>query len=209
MGAVDESFRQVELSALPKVFGQRGQHSVQDTLPLPLLEAIVACLIRRIPPREIRPRSSRAQDPEDPIEDVSRIPPRPPAKPARSFPLRLRDVGANRFPLLVRELHRPMYKHLSRAMEIPFPKMEQSRSLTPSRSCRMRSSRPLAGRIPQRNRWLVRPMSFGAPPQHLAQEKSRCRSAHPSNTRPIRWITRRLPHTRYALPRYLILLPQV
>jgi len=51
--------RQVDLSALPKVFGQRGQDPVEHALALPLREAIVAVLVRRVTPRQVRPRRSR------------------------------------------------------------------------------------------------------------------------------------------------------
>ena len=51
--------RQVDLSALQKVFGQRGQDPVEHALALPLREAIVAVLVRRVTPRQVRPRRSR------------------------------------------------------------------------------------------------------------------------------------------------------
>jgi hypothetical protein len=158
--AVDECLGQVQPSALPKIFGQRGQHPVQDALALPLLEPVVARLIRRIAPRQIRPWRARPQDPEDPVEHVARVPPWPAATPRRPLPLAFGDTGANRFPLLVREVHRRRYKHLRARMEIGFRKMEQSRSLTRSRGYRMRSSgratshahRPMAGRRPRPRR---------------------------------------------------------
>ena len=63
MGAVDEGFGQVQLSALLQIAGESGEDRVQDPLALPLLEAVVARLIRRIAARQIRPRRPGAQHP--------------------------------------------------------------------------------------------------------------------------------------------------
>jgi hypothetical protein len=140
VGAVDEGFGQVDLAVLLKVSGESGQDGVQNAAALPLLEAVVARLIRRVAAREIRPRRSRAKDPQDPVEHVPGIPPRSSATGRRALPLWLGDAASNRLPLLVGEIHRRRYKHLLRAMEIASSNMEQSRSLTPSKGCRMRSS---------------------------------------------------------------------
>ena len=139
MSAVDESFGQVHLAAPPKVLGQRGKHSVEHALPLPLLEAVVARLRWWVAPRKVRPWCSRPQHPQDPVEHVPRISPRPTTSLTCPLPLRLRDAAPDRFPLLVGEVHRRRYKHAPRPMEIGSLKMEQSRPLTASPGCRMRS----------------------------------------------------------------------
>ena len=120
MGAVDEGFAQVDLAALPKILDQRGQDSIEDALPLPLLKAIVARLIRRVAAWKIRPGRARTQYPKDPVEHVSRIPPRAPSACRRSVPLWLGDTAPNCLPLLVGEIHRRRYKHLPAQMESPF-----------------------------------------------------------------------------------------
>jgi hypothetical protein len=164
VGAVDEGFGQVDLAALLKVSGESGQDGVQNAPALPLLEAVVARLIRRVAAREIRPRRSRAKDPQDPVEYVPGIPPRSSATGRRAVPLWLGDAASNRLPLLVGEIHRRRYKHLLRPMEIASSNMEQSRSLTPSKGCRMRSSAPPS-------RWHHEPQKGGA----LANSRERVR----------------------------------
>src|SRR3974390_1778199 len=129
MRAVDEGFGQVHLAALPKILGERGKHSVEHALTLPLLEPVVARLRRRVASRKVGPRRARPQHPEDPVEQIAWVPPRTPAALARALPLRLRDAAADRFPLLVGEVHRRRYKHLPSPMERASSKMEQSRSL--------------------------------------------------------------------------------
>lgn len=120
MSAVDEGLAEVDLSDVSKVLSERGQHGVEDPLALPLLKPVVAGLIRRVPPGHVRPRRTCAEDPEDPVEHVARIPPWP--TPARGCPhlFRIRDVLANVSPLLLGEIHRQGYKHMSTAMEIGF-----------------------------------------------------------------------------------------
>jgi hypothetical protein len=105
MRAVDERFGQVNLPALVKVSRESGENAVQNILALPLLQAVMARLIRRIAARQIRPRCSGPKDPQDPVEHVSWIPPRSSAAYRRPVPLRLRNAAPNRLPLLVGEIH--------------------------------------------------------------------------------------------------------
>lgn len=144
MGAVDERFGQVELAALVKVSRESGESPVQNALALPLLEAVMARLIRRVATRQVCPWRTGAQDPQDPVEHVPRIPPRSPSACRRPLPLWLGDTAPNRLPLLVGEIHRRRYKHLLRPMEIGSSKMEQSRSLTrrPVVGCALASPSP-------------------------------------------------------------------
>ena len=150
MSAVDVRLGQIQLSSLPQVFGERREDPVQDAFALPLLKAVVACLGRRIPSWQVRPGRSGAQDPEDRVQHVPRISPWPTSTRCRALLLRIGNAAANRCPLLVREVHRRRYKHLLRPMEIPFRKMEQSRSLAPRQGYRMRSKgRTLRARSPR------------------------------------------------------------
>jgi hypothetical protein len=77
---------------------------------LPLLEAVVARLIRRVTAPEIRPRRSRAKDPQDPVEHVpGSLHGRPPRAvgPSRSGSGMLLRIAS---PLLVGEIHRRRYR---------------------------------------------------------------------------------------------------
>jgi len=47
-GRVDEGFTQIDLSAVPQVFGEALEQAVQAPGALPLLEAAMTGLIRRI-----------------------------------------------------------------------------------------------------------------------------------------------------------------
>jgi hypothetical protein len=78
-GRVDEGFTQIDPSAVAEVFGQSLEQAVQPPRPLPQLEAPMAGLIRRVATREIRPRGTGPQNPQDRVQDGARIGPRTPA----------------------------------------------------------------------------------------------------------------------------------
>jgi hypothetical protein len=63
MGAVDETLGQVELPPGAKVLSQVLQDPVEHAFALPLLKAAMDRLVRRIPTRQIRPRSAGAHHP--------------------------------------------------------------------------------------------------------------------------------------------------
>src|SRR5512143_915349 len=77
VSAVDEGFGEVDLSALVEISRESAKDLVENTFPLPLLEASMHGLIRRVAPRQIRPRRSGPQHPEDRVKDVAWISPRP------------------------------------------------------------------------------------------------------------------------------------
>jgi len=77
VGPVDESFCQVQLSATTQVLGERSKDLFESAVADPTLKPTVAGLVRRVAPWQVRPRRTRAKDPEHAIEDVSRIAVRP------------------------------------------------------------------------------------------------------------------------------------
>ena len=118
MGAVDERFGEVDFAALVKVSRERGEDPIEHALALPLLKASKASRVWWVATGHVRPRSSGAKHPEDPVQDVARITPRPTA--LRSGPLSLGSGNEllDRLPLLVLQIHRRRYKHLSPSMEM-------------------------------------------------------------------------------------------
>jgi len=105
MGAVDECLGEVELAPLLKVASEREQNLIEHAFALPLLKTPMASLIRRIAPRQIRPRRARSQNPEYAVQHVARIAPRTATLRAGSLALWAGDVSADRCPLLVGEIH--------------------------------------------------------------------------------------------------------
>src|SRR5688572_29396870 len=103
MSAVDESLREIDFPSVVEVLRECGENTVEDTFALPLLEAPMARLIRRIPARQVRPRRSGAKDPQHAVQHVARIAPRPPALLRRGDLLGLGKMRSNRFPLFVGE----------------------------------------------------------------------------------------------------------
>jgi hypothetical protein len=73
VGPVDESFRQVQLSATTQVLGERSKDLFESAVADPALKPTVAGLVRRVASGHVRPRCPRTKDPEHAIEDVSRI----------------------------------------------------------------------------------------------------------------------------------------
>jgi hypothetical protein len=83
------------------------EHAPQGAPLHPALEPAMTGLIRRIAIREVFPRRAGAEDPEDPIEDVSRIAPRPAALIATETGLR--QEWREYRPLRVSEVHAVEY----------------------------------------------------------------------------------------------------
>src|SRR5216684_7034833 len=69
---VDEGFGRIDLAAVSQVFVESLEQELKASGSLPQLKATMAGLIRRIAARQIVPRSARAQDPEDAVEDRPR-----------------------------------------------------------------------------------------------------------------------------------------
>jgi hypothetical protein len=104
VGPVDESFRQIQLSATTQVLGKRSKDLLDSTVTDPALKPSVARLVRRIAPRQVRPRRARAKDPEHAIEDISRIAVRT-TTPVLVERLFLGEKRLNQSPLLFGEVH--------------------------------------------------------------------------------------------------------
>ena len=104
MGAVDESLGQIQLSSTTQVLSQRPKDLFKRAVTDPALESPVARLVRRIATRKVLPRRARAEDPQDAIQDVSRIA----VWPSQDAPLNrlfLRENRLNESPLLLGEVH--------------------------------------------------------------------------------------------------------
>jgi hypothetical protein len=129
VGAIDEAFRQVELSSIPQVFGQVLEDLVEHSFALPFLKASMHRLMRRIPRRKVRPRSSRPQYPQDRVNYITRLAPRPSSVTNGAIELLSWNELFDRVPLLVSEIH-PTGQTSSRADGKPLQIMEQFRSLT-------------------------------------------------------------------------------
>lgn len=104
MGPVDESFRQVQLSATTQVLGEGSKDLFEGAIADPALESTVAGLVRRVAPRQVLPRSARAKDPKHTIEDVSWIAERP-TTAVREKRLLLREKRLDQSPLLFGQVH--------------------------------------------------------------------------------------------------------
>ena len=104
MGPVDESFRKVQLSSTTQVLSERSKDLFDSAVADPALKPTVAGLVRRVAPWQVRPRRTRAKDPEHAIEDVSRIAVRP-STPVLVERLLLREKRLDQSPLLFGEVH--------------------------------------------------------------------------------------------------------
>ena len=78
-GRIDEGFTEIDLPAIPQVFGEALQEPIEAARALPQLETAMAGLVRRIARRQIVPRRARPQHPQHAIHHRARIGPRPPA----------------------------------------------------------------------------------------------------------------------------------
>ena len=88
------------VECLGEDFEDTPQHAGTD----PLLKAAVAGLIRRIVVRQVSPRCSRSQNPQDAVEHRTVLPPR--ALSAVCAAHRLGQETPNEVPLVVREVTR-------------------------------------------------------------------------------------------------------
>jgi hypothetical protein len=104
-GAVDEALREVDFASLVQVLRERVEHPVQRAIATPLLEATMAGLIRRVARRQVLPWSTRAENPQNAIEHVSRIAPR--ASSSIASPPRLGNQRLDEVPLLFGQIHLP------------------------------------------------------------------------------------------------------
>ena len=73
---VHGALHQVNLAAALHLPRKGLQQRVHHVGPAPLLEPAVARLVQRMLVRHLRPRRTRAKDPQDPIQDLPRFPPR-------------------------------------------------------------------------------------------------------------------------------------
>jgi hypothetical protein len=101
---VDEGFGQIDLAAVSQVFGESLEQDLKASGSLPQLKATMAGLIRRIAARQIVPRSARAQDPEDAVEDRPR---RRPGAPSSIWSTSRSKDRLEDGPLLIGEIHAP------------------------------------------------------------------------------------------------------
>lgn len=104
MGPVDESLSQVQLSATTQVLGEGSKDLLKCAVADPALKPTVAGLVRRVAPRQVRPRSTGAKHPEHAIEDISRIAVRT-ATAVLVKCLFLREKRLDQSPLLFGEVH--------------------------------------------------------------------------------------------------------
>jgi len=75
-GGVDGTLAQIDPASLHQVLRQRLQNHFETSVPLPLLKATMAGLIRRIAIGKILPLRPGAQNPEHTVQHFARIPPR-------------------------------------------------------------------------------------------------------------------------------------
>ena len=101
--------------ALVEVVEQRGSELRHRPALEPALEPPVASRLRWVSVRQVVPRSTGPQDPEDPVQHVARIAPR-----AASLVLAdacLREERREHFPLLVGEVHSQRRSQLDPAVD--------------------------------------------------------------------------------------------
>ena len=123
MGAVDESLGQIQLSSTTQVLSQRPKDLLKGAVADPALKPTVACLIRRVATRQILPRRAGAQDPQDAVQDVSRIAVRP-SPDALLDRLFLRENRLNESPLLLGEVHIKVRSEIDPPVD-PLPKSDR------------------------------------------------------------------------------------
>jgi hypothetical protein len=104
VSAVDERLAQVELASRDEIIGERLQHFVQSLRFAPILKATVACRRRRIAVRQVGPRSSSAQHPQNAVEYVAWVTPRTTATVIANLWLGKKRLDCS--PLLVGQIHR-------------------------------------------------------------------------------------------------------
>src|SRR5205809_206089 len=92
-----QTLGEIESSSFVQISGQALQHRLDDSLLAPVLKAPMHRLIRSVALRQILPRRTGAQNPQDPIESPAPITPRSPS-PILS-PCILRDEFLDHLPL--------------------------------------------------------------------------------------------------------------
>jgi hypothetical protein len=120
---VDESFCQVQLSATTQVLGEGSEDPFESAIADPALKSTVTCLVRRVAARQVSPRGARAKDPENAVEDVSRIPVRSTTY-ALVDRLLLREKRLDQSPLLFGEVHIKVRSDFDPTVD-PLPKSDR------------------------------------------------------------------------------------
>ena len=123
MGPVDESLSQVQLSATTQVLGERSKDLFESAVADPTLKPTVAGLVRRVAPWQVRPRRTRAKDPEHAIKDVSRIAVRT-TTPILVERLFLRENRLDQSPLLFSDVHIKVRSEIDPPVD-PLPKSDR------------------------------------------------------------------------------------
>jgi len=105
------------------VLGESPENLLERTVADPALKPTVTGLVWRVAPWQVRPRRTRAKDPEHAMEDVSRIAVRPstPVLVERLF------LGKNRLdqsPLLFGEVHIKVRSEIDPPVD-PLPKSDR------------------------------------------------------------------------------------
>ena len=123
MGPVDESFRQVQLSATTQVLGERSKDLFESAVADPTLKPTVAGLVRRVATRQVLPRRTRAKHPEHAVQDVTRIAVRP-TTDTLADRLFLREKRLDQSPLLFGEVHIKVRSEIDPPVD-PLPKSDR------------------------------------------------------------------------------------
>ena len=105
MGAVDEGLGQIQLAAVAQIFSEPAKHTLDRLLLDPALKSAVACLVRRIAPRQVSPRRASAKHPKHAVDDIPRFLPRTTAFLRRPLQLFGGKAVLDRIPLLIGEVH--------------------------------------------------------------------------------------------------------
>jgi len=105
MGAVDVRLGQIELAAIAKILGQAAQDALERLVFDPRLKSPMAGLIRRVPTRQVSPRSTGAKHPKHAIDDRPRFFPRPAAPLGGALQFLGGKAALDRVPLLIGEVH--------------------------------------------------------------------------------------------------------
>ena len=83
--AIDERFLHIQIALVVKGLGEKLKEGPQHAVADPPLKPPVAGLMRRIAGRQVCPRGTGPQDPEDAVEHLTVLPPR---APSAVFPAR-------------------------------------------------------------------------------------------------------------------------
>ena len=119
MGTVDVGFGQIYFAFGEQVQRQGMQYLVENSPLVPAGKPAMAGRIWGVFARHLRPLRTGAQNPQHAVEYIARIAPRSAPLLAGPKLFRLGYVGFDDIPLLVGEVHRPIYKHILVRMERP------------------------------------------------------------------------------------------